>query len=100
MPRAKLPDVLEFWGDPWTHTQGRRGWIGPAITDPEDPMLASAVEYQRIVRRGGHYVMLDPWITLNRFGWDEEDAEGMTLTTADGTVIPLGDTDDEEEEEP
>jgi hypothetical protein len=33
-----------------------------------------------------------------RFCWTEEDAEGMTLTTADGTVIPLGDSGDEEDE--
>jgi hypothetical protein len=88
--------VLEFWGHTWTHTKGRRGWIGPAITDLEDPMLAAAVESQRIVRKDGRYMMLDPWITLNRFGWDEDDAEGMTYTTVDGQVIPLGDADEEE----
>jgi hypothetical protein len=40
--RVPLPDVLEIWGIPWT----KRGdvWDGPAITDPEDPTLALAVE--------------------------------------------------------
>jgi hypothetical protein len=87
MPRAKYPDVLTIWGITWTHTQGRRGWRGPAITDPEDPMLALAVECQRIVRRDGHYVMVDPSITLARFGWDEADAEGLTWTRPDGTTL-------------
>ena len=36
MPRAKLPDILTIWGYSWTHTKGRRGWVGPAITDPEE----------------------------------------------------------------
>jgi hypothetical protein len=67
MPRAKLLDVLECWGHTWTHTKGWRGWIGPAIAEP--PELAWAVECQHIVRQDGSYVMLDPWITLNRFGW-------------------------------
>jgi hypothetical protein len=43
-------------------------------------MLATAVEYERITRRDGRYVMVDPSITLDRFGWDEETAEGMTYT--------------------
>jgi len=72
--------------------------VGPVITDPEDLMLAMAVECKRIIRQDGRYVMVDPGITLDRFGWDEEDAEGMTLTQADGTIIPLD--EDEAEEEP
>jgi hypothetical protein len=36
MPRAGLPDILTIWGYSWTHTKGRRGWVGPAITDPEE----------------------------------------------------------------
>lgn len=40
-------------------------------------MLALAVEYQLIIRRDGRYVMLDPGLTLDRFGWDEGD---VTLT--------------------
>jgi hypothetical protein len=74
MSKAKYPDVLEVWGITWTRTKGRRGRIGPAITDPEDPMLATAVEYGRIVRRDGHYVILDPGLTLDRFGWHGGDA--------------------------
>jgi hypothetical protein len=73
MPKEKYPDVLEIWGITWTHTKGRRGWVGPAIADPEDRMLALAVECQRIVRRDGRYVMLDPSITLDRFGWSDGD---------------------------
>jgi hypothetical protein len=73
MSKAKYPDVLEIWGITWTHTKGRRGWVGPAITDPEDKMLATAVECQRIVRRDGHYVMLDPGLTLDRFVWKTGD---------------------------
>jgi hypothetical protein len=96
MSKAKDPDVLGIWGITWTRTKGRRGWVGPATADPEDPMLAMAVEYERIVRRDGHYVMLDPSITLDRFGWDEDDAEGLTLTAPDGTEPPLEDPGEEE----
>jgi hypothetical protein len=39
-----------------------------------------------------------------RFVWTEEDLEGITLTAADGTGIPLGDAadeaDTEDEDEP
>jgi hypothetical protein len=69
--KEPLPDVLEIWGITWTK-QGDV-WIGPAITDPEDRMLALAVECQRIERRDGCYVMVDPSITLDRFGWDDDD---------------------------
>jgi hypothetical protein len=41
---------------------------------------------------------LDPGITLNRFGWDADAAEGMTLTHLDGTVEPLGDPEDDDDE--
>jgi hypothetical protein len=53
------------------------------------------VAYERIIRRDGRYVMVDPGITLDRFGWDEDDAEGLTWRRADGTRIDL-DADDEE----
>jgi hypothetical protein len=43
-------------------------------------MLATAVEYQRIVRRDGCYVLLDPSITLDRFGWEDGD---LTITDPD-----------------
>jgi hypothetical protein len=87
MSRAKYSAILELWGHTWAHTQGRRGWIGPAITDPEDPTLALAVACERIVRRDGRYVMVDPGLTLDRFGWDEEDAEGLPWTLPDGTSL-------------
>jgi hypothetical protein len=60
-------------------------------------MLAMAVAYERIVRRDGYYVMLDPGITPNRFGWSS--GAGLTLTTPDATVIDLG-AEAEDEEEP
>jgi hypothetical protein len=78
MPRAKLPDVLEFWGYTRTHTKGRRGWVGPAIAAA--PELAWGVECQRIVRQDGLYVMLGAWITLNRFGWSDGD---LTIASAE-----------------
>jgi hypothetical protein len=77
--RPPLPDVLEIWGIPWT--KRGRVWEGPAITDPEDPMLALAVECQRIARRDGRYVMVDPSITLNRFTWT--DADELTIIWPD-----------------
>jgi hypothetical protein len=71
MRHEEYPDVLDIWGVTWT----KRGdvWEGPVITDPEDGILALSVEYQRIIRRDGRYVMLDPGITLNRFSWDDDD---------------------------
>jgi hypothetical protein len=39
---------------------------------------------------------LDPGITLNRFGWDEDAAEGMSWRTPEGPIIPW---DEEEAEE-
>jgi hypothetical protein len=93
--KSKYPNTLIIWGITWTKTKGRRGWIGPAITDPEDRMLALCVEYQRIVRRDGYYIMEDPSITLDRFGWDEDAGEGMTWRRADGTIIDM-DADDED----
>jgi hypothetical protein len=63
--------------------------------DPEDATLALSVEYQRIIRKDGRYVMLDPGITLDRFGWTEEDAEGLTWRRADGTIIDLEDAEEE-----
>jgi len=56
-----------------TWTKNGTVWVGPAIADPEDPTLALSVEDQRIVRRDGRYVLVDPSITLDRFGWDEDD---------------------------
>ena len=71
MRHEAYPDVLELWGLTWT----KRGdvWEGPPITDPEDPILALSVEYQRIIRQDGRYVMVDPSITLNRFCWTDDD---------------------------
>jgi hypothetical protein len=31
------------------------------------------VVYERIIRRDGRYVMVDPGFTLDRFGWDKRD---------------------------
>jgi hypothetical protein len=75
-------------------------WVGPAITDPEDPRLALAVACERLIRQDGRDVLVDPGLTLDRFGWDEDAAEGMTLRTPDDTVIPQGDPDAGEEDEP
>jgi hypothetical protein len=62
-------------------------------------MLALAVEYERIIRQDGRYVMVDPGITLDRFGWDEDAAEGMTLRTPEGTIIPWDEDEVEENED-
>jgi hypothetical protein len=94
--RSKYPRVIELWGHTWTKPRGQQVWLGPMITDPEDPILALSVEYERIIRKDGRYVMEDTGITLDRFGWDEDDAEGMTLTTVDGEVIPLGGPNEED----
>jgi len=60
-------------------------------------MLGTAVTYERIIRKDGHDVLVNPSITLDRFGYDEDAAAGVTLTRADGTVIPRGDPEAEDE---
>jgi hypothetical protein len=72
MRRSNAPDVLEVWGLTWT----RRGdvWEGPPTSDPA-PFLPLALELGRIEVRGDRYVMVDPRITLDRFGWEEGDLE-------------------------
>ena len=60
-------------------------------------MLRTAVTNERIIRKDGHYVLVNPSITLDRFGYDEDAAAGVTLTRADGTVIPQGDPEAEDE---
>jgi hypothetical protein len=87
--------VREIWGVTWT--QAGTVWVGPAITDPEDRRLALAVACQRIMRQDGRDVRVDTGITLDRFKWDTDDAEGMTLTQPNGTGIPLEDTEAGEE---
>jgi hypothetical protein len=72
MDREPYPDVFAIWGVTWI-TAGTV-WVGPEITDPEDEMLALAVACERIIRRGGRDVMVDPSIPLDRFG-GEENAE-------------------------
>lgn len=72
-------------------------WEGPPATDPT-PSLPLALELGRIEVLGDRYVIVDPGITLDRFGWEEDAAEGMTLRKPDGTVIPLGDANAEEDE--
>jgi hypothetical protein len=76
------PAMVEIWGITWT-TQGNV-WIGPAIADPEDPMLKGAVDAQRIIRQDGRYVMVDSWLTLDRFTWEEGDVEPTETHEEDG----------------
>jgi hypothetical protein len=95
--KSKYPRIIELWDHTWRKPRGGQVWLGPEITDPEDPTLAMCVQNQRIVRRHGRYVLEDPGITLNRFGWDEEAAEGMTWRRADGTRV---DRDADEEDNP
>jgi hypothetical protein len=42
-------------------------------------------------RRESFGTMVAPALTLDRFGWGEDAAEGITLPAADGTVIDLED---------
>jgi hypothetical protein len=73
MCREQYRDVLEIWGLTWATQE--QVWAGPEITYPEDPMLVLTVTCQRIIRQDGRDVLVDPGITLDRFGWGEEDAE-------------------------
>jgi hypothetical protein len=71
--REALPDVLHIWGMIWT----KRGevWDGPAVGGPDDALLREAVHFNCIEVWDGHYVMVDPWLTLGRFTWYEGDVE-------------------------
>ena len=60
-------------------------------------MLGTAVTYEWVIRKDGHDVVVNPSITLDCFGYDEDAAAGVTLTRADGTVIPRGDPEAEDE---
>jgi len=64
MRREPYPDVFAIWGLTWTK-QGQVG-VGPAITAPEDPLLALAVAYQRTIRQGGRDVLVDPTWAMTR----------------------------------
>jgi hypothetical protein len=68
--REALPDVLAIWDFTWT----KRGdvWEGPPTRDPT-PYLPLVAELGRIEVRGDRYVMVDPWLTLGRFMWTDED---------------------------
>ena len=56
------------------------------------PLAARVLACRRAWARHGWR----PYERWRRFGWDEDDAEGLTWTRADGTVIDL---DDDEEGE-
>ena len=71
------PDELEISGVTWAKPKGEQGWVGPAITDLEDPRLALLVESERIIRENGRNVLVDLSMTLDRFGWEEDD---LTIT--------------------
>jgi hypothetical protein len=75
MSSEPYPETLIIWGITWT--KAGTVWVGPTIADPEDQMLATAVEYQRLVRRDGRSIMVDPGPTLDRFGWSDGD---ITIT--------------------
>ena len=70
MRKPRYPDVLEIWDFVWIKRGGV--WVGPPVTDPT-PYLPLALELGRIKVQNGRYVMVDPGLTLDRFGWDDED---------------------------
>ena len=71
MRRSKYPDTLERWA--LTRTQAGDVRPGPAIADPEDQTLAFSLACKRIIRREGHYVMVDLSISLDRWCWTDKD---------------------------
>jgi hypothetical protein len=66
------PDVLELWGLTWTKHGGV--WEGPPTSDPT-PFLPLALELGRIAVGGDRYVLVDPGLTLDRYGWADGDLE-------------------------
>jgi hypothetical protein len=81
MSRAPYPDILHLWDVTWT--KEGKVWVGPAITDPKDPMLATAVACERIIRQDGRYVLVDAGLTLDRFGWSDGELRDVTPEDAE-----------------
>ena len=72
MSKEPLPDVLHIWDFVWAK-QGDV-WVGPPTSDPT-PSLPLALALGRIEVWGDRYVMADPGVTLDRFGWEKGDLE-------------------------
>jgi hypothetical protein len=71
---------------------GRYCKLVPGVrTTTKAEALASAQAYRERILASGEVPAQAP--RPDRFGWDAEAAEGMTLTTVDGQVIPLGGPD-------
>ena len=99
------PPILEHYGYTWLqHPDGL--YYGPSYPGDDDSLRVleeEGVLGHSSVQRGDYrYFLRHPEPEAprrDRFGWDEDAAEGMTITHPDGSVEPLGDPEDDEEDE-
>jgi hypothetical protein len=97
------PPILDRYGYTWVqHPDGL--YYGPAYPGADNTLRdleADGTLGHSAVRRGDdRYFLRHPEQEeprSERFSWDEDAAEGMTLRKPDGTVIPLGEAEAEEE---
>jgi hypothetical protein len=97
------PPILERYGYTWVqHPDGL--YYGPSYPGGDGllrDLEADGTLGHSSVRRGEYrYLLCHPEAAEDRgdrFCWTEDDAEGLTLTQPDGTAIPLGDAEAEDE---
>jgi hypothetical protein len=99
------PPILERYGFTWVqHSDGL--YYGPPYPGADDTLAflegEGALGHRSVARGDYRYFLRYPEVEeprSDRFGWDEDAAEGMTLRKPDGTIIPLDEDEDEEDEE-
>lgn len=99
------PPIIERYGYTWIqHPDGL--YYGPSYPGEEDTLVflegEGTLGHRSVARGEDRYFLRHPEEEeprSDRFGWAEDAAEGMTLRKPDGTVIPLGDQEEEDEEE-
>ena len=99
--KAEVVTYRADWHRPRVHITTPTGTYDKLVpgvrTTTKAEALASAQQYCASIMARGELPPRKP--RPDRFGWDESAAEGLTLTTVDGRVIPLGgpDADDEDD---
>src|SRR3712207_2585451 len=95
------PPILDRYGYTWVQHPDRL-YYGPPYPGDNDTLAALEVDgilgHSAVQRGDDRYFLRHPEQEedrSDRFIWMEDDAEGLTLTQPDGTIIPLEDPEDE-----